>query len=110
MLPTGDLVTRVASSSYSWDGVTWHTATYAARNTVAVLHYLENFGRFTGLMGEFPVRFQFGPERWELVGVGMEVSTCPTVTRRPGCCTGCSGWAARPSYSRPADRSLVTQA
>ena len=46
-LPTGDLVTKVfplplfqclllkvSGSSYTWDGVTWHTATYAARNKV----------------------------------------------------------------------------
>ena len=46
-LPTGDLVTKVfplpllllspskvSGSSFTWDGVTWHTATYAARNKV----------------------------------------------------------------------------
>ena len=55
-LPTGELVTKVffissstsstklptlscpqvSGSSYTWDGVTWHTATYTARNKVLV--------------------------------------------------------------------------
>lgn len=59
-LPTGDLVTKVSGSSYTWDGVTWHTATYAARNKVVVLNFLQNVRHFSGLMGDFSVHLSYG--------------------------------------------------
>lgn len=59
-LPTGELVTKVSGSSYTWDGVTWHTATYTARNKVVVLNFLQNIRHFSGLMGDFSVRLSYG--------------------------------------------------